>query len=511
MKKTNSKNQFWGVGENKNFGKVAIEYASGKDVILDQHFIQFECLVNEAHQIMLYKVGLMPKDQTIKIIKILEEIKRIDKKGKFILKKELEDVHSNIERYITSKLGIEIGGNLRLGIARNDQVYTDTRMFLREKIISIGNLIIDLINNLNVVAKKHTNTIMPGYTHSRVSQTITYAHWLTAKSYHFLDDLNNLLYDYQQVNLCPLGIFEMAGTHLVIDRKMTAKLLGFDGILKNSLYAANTRGEIETKILADLSIMAMHIKRTMQEIILWSTHEFGFVQIDDLYTTGGTAQPNLKNPDTLEIIRANCARIYGKFLETLITMDGLLSGYNRDTQQTKAILFESLEIIETTLPVFTGILTSLKINEEVMLKGAEINFPTAPDLSVQIAIKGRISFREAFLVVKALIKEGHLKNKISELTPELILKISKEKLGKHIVLTQKEIDEVATPKSRVFACKSEGGPAPESVKKMIEDISKISQQKKKEIEMKKEKIKQALKKLTNEVQNLIYIKSKLPL
>ena len=507
MKNKTTNNPLWSEGEDKNFGKIAVEYAAGQDVILDKAFVQYECLVNQAHQLMLLKQNILPINQVKKILEVLEEIKKLDKEGKFDLKKELEDVHSNVEQYILGKLGIEIGGNLRLGIARNDQIYTDTRMYIRDHVLFISNQLIDLITGLSFEANKYSGVIMPGYTHLRVSQSITYGHWLTAKAYHFLDDLNNLVFNFEQVNKCPLGIFEMAGTQLSIDRKLTAKYLGFDGITENSLYTANSRGEIETKLLADLSILALHIKRTMSEVIMWSTHEFGFVQIDDLYTTGGTAQPNLKNPDTLEIVRANCARIYGKFLETLITMDGLPSGYNRDTQQTKATLFESLEIIETTLPVFTGILTSLKINEEAMLKGAEINFPTAPDLSVQIAIKGIISFREAFLVVKALIKESCLKNKLSELTPELILKISKEKLGKHIVLTQKEIDEVSTPKSRVFACKSEGGPAPESVKKMIEDIKKISQQKKKEIEMKKEKIKQALKKLTNEVQNLIYIKS----
>ena len=148
----------------------------------------------------------------------------------------------------------------------------------------------------------------------------------------------------------------------------------------------------------------------MNEVILWSTDEFGFLKIDDLYTTGGTAQPNLKNPDTLEVVRANCAKIYGRFLETLVIMDSLPSGFNRDTQQTKPALFESISIVEKTLPVFTGIMTSLLVNKEKMAKAAEINFANAPDVAVQIAQKGGVSFREAYKIVKTLIKQKYLKN-----------------------------------------------------------------------------------------------------
>src|SRR3989338_696921 len=309
MKNKTTNNPLWSEGEDKNFGKIAVEYAAGQDVILGKAFVQYECLVNQAHQLMLLKQNILPINQVKKILEVLEEIKKLDKEGKFDLKKELEDVHSNVEQYILDKLGIEIGGNLRLGIARNDQIYTDTRMYIRDNVLFISNQLIYLITGLSFEANKYSGAIMPGYTHLRVSQSITYGHWLTAKAYHFLDDLNNLIFNFEQVNKCPLGIFEMAGTQLSIDRKLTAEYLGFDGITENSLYTANSRGEVETKLLADLSILALHIKRTMSEVIMWSTHEFGFVQINDLYTTGGTAQPNLKNPDTLEIVRANCARI----------------------------------------------------------------------------------------------------------------------------------------------------------------------------------------------------------
>lgn len=499
----NSNNPLWSESEDKNFGKVAVEYAAGQDVVLDQKFVQYECLVNQAHQLMLLKQNILPLYQVKKILRVLVEIQKLDKEGKFILKKELEDVHSNVEQFVLEKLGIEIGGDLRLGIARNDQVYTDTRMFIRNNILLISNQLINLINGLINEAEKNLNTVMPGYTHLRVSQSITYGHWLTAKAYHFLDDLNNLIYDYRYVNKCPLGIFEMAGTQLPIDRKLTASYLGFDGITENSLYTANSRGEIEAKLLADLSILALHIKRTMGEVIMWSTHEFGFIKINDLYTTGGTAQPNLKNPDTLEVIRANCAKIYSRFLETLITMDSLPSGFNRDTQQTKPALFETINIVEQTLPVFSGIMTSLEINTKKMAQGAEINFANAPDVAVQIAIKGNVSFREAYKIVKTLIKEKYLKSSFHELTPKMLSNISEKVLDKKIILTLADLEKVSTPKNCVINRISEGSPSPIQVKLMIKDISKKVKILKNEIETKENVIKKAITELEKSVEKLI--------
>lgn len=503
MKNNNSSNPFWGAGESKDFGKVAIEYAAGKDIYLDSLFVQYECLVNEAHQIMLWKAGILQKNQVKKIVSILEEIRKLDLEGKFFLKKELEDVHSNVEKYVTDKLGIEIGGNLRLGIARNDQIYTDTRMFLRTKLISIIRLITNLINDLVNVAGANTNTIMPGYTHLRISQPITYSHWLTAKCYHFLDDAENIYYDLDQVNQCPLGIFEFAGTQLPVDRDMTAHLLGFKSILRNSLYAANTRGELEIKVLADFSLLAIHIKRTMQELILWSTHEFGLIEIDDLYTTGGTAQPNLKNPDTLEVVRANSSKIYSKLYEMISTMDFLTSGYNRDTQQTKSAIIEAVDVIESTLPVVTGIMTTLKLNKERMEKLANVNFASAPDLSNQIAVKGRISFREAYQIIKYIIKNKYISKSLSEITPKMIDKVADNLLHKSVKVTQQDIDLVATAKQRIVSVKSSGGPQPYEVKNMIKEITKKNYLLRKKIIKTDNFIQNSLKELEKEVHFLI--------
>jgi len=502
MKKQTS-NPFWGAGETKDFGKVAIEYAAGEDVILDQQLVQYECLVNQAHVVMLFKQGLITKKVAKKLLQGLNEIAVLDKHGKFKLQAELEDVHSNVEQYLIKKYGIEIGGYLRLGIARNDQVYTDTILYLKDNLLVIIETLLVLVQNLADKAKRELKTIMPGYSHLQISQPITFGHWLIAKAYHLLDDSENLTHSLETLNQCPLGIVEMSGTHLSIDRKLLAKLLGFAKPTENSLYTANQRGENEAKVLADLSLLALHIRRMIQEIIIFASTEFDLLEIDDLYVTGGTAQPNLKNPDTLEVIRANCPRIYSKFLEVLLIMDIQTSGYNRDTQQTKPALFVALKLMKETLSVFAGILVSLKPNKDQMLKTARLNFATAPDLVSQLCIKGGVSFGEAYQVVKALIKNGYLKKSFEELTPAMVAEASKKVLAKKIVITQANIDAVATAEKCVWSHTSEGGPAPSQVKKQIHSVTKIMVAVEKQMNLIRTKQKQAFSNLGKEIKQIV--------
>ena len=501
--KSSMTNMLWSEGEDQSFGKVAVEYAAGEDVVLDRQFVQYECQVNQAHVVMLHKQGLISKVIAYKLLQGLIEIQKLDEKGNFKLKKELEDVHSNVEQYLIEKYGIKIGGYLRLGIARNDQVFTDTRMWMRQHILFVSEQLIELIQGLTNEAMKYTQTVMPGYTHLRISQPITYAHWLTAKAYHFLDDLNNLLHVYDLVNVCPLGIFEMAGTHLPIDRNLTALLLGFNGVTPHSLYTANQRGELELKLLSDLSLLALHISRSMNEVIIFSTHEFQLLYINDLYTTGGTAQPNLKNPDTLEVVRANMAKFSTSWMENYMIMNTLPSGFNRDTQQTKPILFDTVALMEKTLPVFIGIMTSLTPNKGQMEKVANLNFSLAPDVSNQIVVKGGVSFREAYKIVKTLIKDGSLKESFTELTTELVASVSQKVLGKTVTVSRNDIQSIHTATHSAFAHTSLGGSAPSEVKKQIVLLSNNVNKIKAAIVYKQKNIHSAYKKLNHHVNKLL--------
>lgn len=485
-----------------SFGQVAVSYAAAEDILLDQKLVQYECLVNQAHVVMLSKQGLVSREIAKKLVHGLDEIKALDKQGKFKLKPNLEDVHSNVEQWLIDKWGIKVGSWLRLGIARNDQVYTDTRMWLKDELVVVAKLLMSLIAGLSKVAKVHTQTVMPGYTHLRVSQPITYGHWLMAKAYHFLDDLGSILNTFEAIDSCPLGIFEMAGTHLALDRLMTAKLLGFAKVTANSLYTANQRGELEIKLLSDLSLLALHIRRTMSEVIMFSSYEFGLLKINDAYASGGTAQPNLKNPDVLEAVRAKMAGIWGKLFTLLAIMDPLPSGYNRDTQETKPILFGALKEIEQALPVVEGILTSLQPVKPRMIEVAGMNFSVAPDVAVQLAVKGGISFREAYAVVKLLIGKGWLKTDFSQLTPAMVNKAALTVLGEEFSVSQKDLDVVKTAQAAALGHTSLGGSAPEEVKKQIKQLNQQLKSVEKKIGEKQAAIKQGLELLKQEVKQL---------
>lgn len=462
---------FWKDAVDEEFGSVAIGYAGGADVVLDTQFIPYECDVNTAWVLMLLKQKLIPETVGKKLLLGIASIATQHTKGTYVLNPDLEDVHSNIEQTLISELGIEVGGYMRLGIARNDQVYTDTRMWLRDHIIAVCEQILHLISLALVWSQSQTRTIMPGYTHLRVSQSITAAHWMTAKAYHFLDDVKQIIRWYDIVNYCPLGIAEMAGTHLFIDRAYVSDLLGFTAPTPHSLYSANQRGESEAKIIGELSGLAMHIRRTMSELILFTGGEFGLFEVGSAYTTGGTAQPNLINPDALEAVRASMARIPALGIETTMIMDTLPSGYIRDTQATKRTVFDAFSIMEQSIPVVSGILSSIVPNKKRMEELANSNFATAPDMTNQLSVCGCVSFREAYHVVKAIIKSGSI-DSFTQMTPQLVAKTAMEILKKPIVISQSQINAVATSRASVMAHTSFGGPAPSQVKSMIKKLKK---------------------------------------
>ncbi|KKU87336.1 argininosuccinate lyase [Candidatus Gottesmanbacteria bacterium RIFCSPLOWO2_01_FULL_48_11] len=481
---------FWKDAKDVGFGSVAIAYAGGEDVILDEQFVQYECEINAAWVVMLLKQKLIPQSVGKSLLEGLQTIKTQHSKGIYKLNPMLEDVHSNIEQALIAQYGIEVGGYMRLGIARNDQVYTDTRMWMRDHIVTVCEMVLGLIKVILEWSTHQTHTVMPGYTHLRVSQSITAAHWMSAKAFHFLDDVKQIANCYDIVNTCPLGIAEMAGTHLPIDRAYTAQLLGFAAPTPHSLYTANQRGEIEAKILFELSSLAMHIRRTMSELIIFTGQEFGLFELGRAYATGGTAQPNLVNPDAIEAVRATMAKIPALALETVMIIDTLPSGYIRDTQATKKTLFEAFAYMEKTIPVVAGVLSTLVPHKARMEELANTNFASAPDMTNQLSVCGKVSFRQAYHVVKAIIKSGAISS-FAQLTPGLVRETAIEVLQKPIEVTQEQIDEVASARQCVMAHTSLGGPAPKQVKKMIKKIKKEVRNIAEKLNEKKQKLQQA--------------------
>lgn len=464
--------QSWKLHESKDFWKFAISYAAGKDIILDEQLTQNEIMLDTAHVLMLQKQWIIWKEIAKPLLEALQELKQLDLEGNWKMDPELEDVHSNVEKFLTNKTGIEVGGYLRMGIARNDQIYTNTRMYMREKILMIIAQLASTVNVLVNKAKDHTETLMPGYTHLRPSQPITYAHWLLAKAYYFIDDITNLFATLQQVNKSSLWVVQMAGTHLPIDRQMTSDLLGFDEVSLHAQYTAWIRGELEIKVLSDFSLIAVHIRRIMNEMITFSWVEFGMMEIDDMYSTWGTGQPNLKNPDTLEIVRANCSMFYGKLVQSISMMDMLPGWNNRDCQQTKPWLFEAVDELLDMLPIFTWIMDTTEIYEDRMNELAQVNYGIAPDLCMELAAHGKCSFREVYKVIKYLLKKtDHLKT-LEDLTTEMFETYSEQELGKKITLSQEVIDTFTKVKHVVLNRNSLWGTSVEQSELMIQDLEK---------------------------------------
>lgn len=293
----------------------------------------------------------------------------------------------------------------------------------------------------------------------------------------------------------------MAGTHLPIDRKFTSELLGFSSIAVHAQYIAQQRGELETNVLANFSTIGMHIRRIMNEYIIFSGYEFGMMEIDDLYATGGTGQPNLKNPDTLEIVRANCPTFYSKLMQLFMIMDMLPSGNNRDAQQTKPILFDSVTELEAMLPIFAGIIESTQIYEKRMKELAELNYGIAPDFCMELAVKGKVSFREIYKVVKYLIKVQQIP--LDKLTSKNILETSQELLKKEIHIDQKDIDTFSNVEHVVLNRNSLGGTSDTQCEQMLDDVSAQAQSLQKILSQKQTFQTEADKKLESEIQKII--------
>ena len=320
--------------------------------------------------------------------------------GNFELSEDDEDIHMAIEKALVRKIG-ETGGKLHTARSRNDQVALDMRFYLREQIIQITQYLRNLKDTYLELAEKEIDTVMPGYTHLQRAQPVLLAHYLMAYWEMFDRDEARLNDSYVRTNVMPLGACALAGTGLPIDREYAARLLKFPSISKNSMDAVSDRDFVIEFISAAAMIM-MHLSRFSEDLILWSTDEFNFVEIDDAFTTGSSIMPQKKNPDVAELIRGKTARVYGNLMTILSLMKGLPMTYNRDLQEDKEPLFDTADTIKSSLKILTAMLKRLKFNKKNMLKGASGGFSTATDVAEYLVKKG-VPFRSAHGVVGKLV------------------------------------------------------------------------------------------------------------
>ncbi len=356
-----------------------------------------------AHAEMLGKQGIIPKDDADLIVKTLGEILEDIENGKVEFLVDAEDIHMNIETILIERIG-DVGKRLHTGRSRNDQVALDLRMYLRDEAEGLTSELKETVSVLLNLAEKHTNTIMPGYTHLQKAQPVTFAHHVMAYVSMFLRDLDRLKDAKKRINVMPLGSGALAGTTYPLDREFVAEKLGFSAISRNSMDGVSDR-DFAIEFLSWLSVLMMHLSRFSEELVLWSSHEFAFVEMDDSYSTGSSIMPQKKNPDVAELIRGKTGRVYGSLMALLTTMKGLPLAYNKDMQEDKEAVFDALDTVKMCLPVFRNMVATMKINESTMRKGATGGFTNATDLADYLVKKG-VPFRESHKIVGNIVAKA---------------------------------------------------------------------------------------------------------
>ena len=390
--------KLWGGRFQKATDKKVDDFNSS--IRFDKRMYRQDIRGSIAHARMLGKQNIIPKDDADKIVCELENILKDIEGGKVEFLIDAEDIHMNIEKILTDRIG-EAGKRLHTGRSRNDQVALDIRMFLMDECMDIKEMLLYTLETILNLAKEHTKTIMPGYTHLQKAQPITFAHHCMAYFEMFKRDLLRIEDWYKRVNIMPLGSGALAGTTYPLDRDFVAGELGFDSVTINSLDGVSDR-DFVIELASCFSMVMMHLSRFCEELILWSSHEFSFVEMDDAYSTGSSIMPQKKNPDVAELIRGKTGRVYGHLMGLLTTMKGLPLAYNKDMQEDKEPIFDCIDTIKLCLPVFCDMIATMTVRKDNMLKGSKGGFTNATDAADYLVKKG-MPFREAHSVVGNLV------------------------------------------------------------------------------------------------------------
>ena len=447
----------------------------------DINILNYDILGTQAHCLMLNKIGILTSDELSKILSSLSKIKH-ESKNNGIIKNlpsnddELslsEDIHELIESLVIQEIGIDIGGKMHTGRSRNDQVISDVRMKLRDDVLGICELIINIIKSLIGKSKEHTNTIISCYTHLQQAQIGTVSHYLLSYSFNLLRDLERVSSSFDKINLSPLGSCAIGGTAIPIDRNYTASLLGFQGLLDNSMDATSSRDSM-IEYLSYLSILMSTLSRIAEDFILWSTSEFNYIELSDRYSSTSSVMPQKKNPDPLEIIRSRTSIVIGMLISSLSIVKNLPSGYHRDLQDLKPLLFNSSTIVKESLLIMKGIIDTFKVNKKNTLHSANKSYGVSLDVAEQIVIKYNIPFRKVHKLIGTLVQHA-VKNENLSLS-----QISKDDVNKILKLTHIPIDldelmfilKDTTPEKSILFRNSYGSPNPMQQKDMVHSIEK---------------------------------------
>ncbi|EKN71696.1 argininosuccinate lyase [Neobacillus bataviensis LMG 21833] len=447
--------KLWGGRFTKETNKLVEEFTAS--ITFDQKLAKEDIAGSLAHVQMLGECGIIPMEDAEKIKDGLLSIKKMvdDQEVEFLV--EDEDIHMNIEKLLIEKIG-SVGGKLHTGRSRNDQVATDMHLYLRTKTTELIKLLEDVQKALIGQAKENVETLIPGYTHLQRAQPVSFAHHVLAYFWMFERDKERLIDSLKRINWLPLGSGALAGTTFPINRERVAELLGFETVYPNSMDAVSDRDFI-LEFLSIGSIIMTHISRLSEELVIWSSQEFQFVELDDSFCTGSSIMPQKKNPDVPELLRGKTGRAYGNLIGLLTVLKGLPLAYNKDLQEDKEGMFDTVETLEGSLKLLAPMIDTMTVKKDVMRKAINNDFSNATDIADYLVRKG-LPFREAHEVIGKIVLYAIQSNKF-------LLDLSFEEYQEFSPLFEEDIYQVLAPEHVVAVRNSFGGTAPEQVLKQI--------------------------------------------
>ena len=390
--------QLWGGRFTKETDQLV--YNFNASIGFDQKFYKQDIRGSIAHVTMLAVSGILTDAEKEQIIDGLNGILADVEAGKLEITSEYEDIHSFVEANLIDRIG-DVGKKLHTGRSRNDQVALDMRLYTRDEVVEIKELLVALMKVLHKLMKENLDTYMPGFTHLQKAQPVTFAHHVGAYMEMFKRDYARLCDIYSRMNFCPLGAGALAGTTYPLDRNLTARLLDFAGPTLNSMDSVSDRDYI-IELLSACSTIMMHLSRFSEEIIIWNSNEYQFVELDDSYSTGSSIMPQKKNPDIAELVRGKTGRVYAALTAILTTMKGIPLAYNKDMQEDKELTFDAIDTVKGCLALFTGMIATMKLNKPVMEKSAMNGFTNATD-AADYLVNHDVAFRDAHGIVGQLV------------------------------------------------------------------------------------------------------------
>jgi argininosuccinate lyase len=447
--------KLWGGRFTKKTDQLVEEYTAS--ILFDKELAEEDIQGSLAHVTMLGKCGILPQEDVEKIKDGLHKVREMIRRGEIEFSIHDEDIHMNVEKTLIEQIG-PVGGKLHTGRSRNDQVATDMHLYLRKRVVEFVGLLQKLQEALIGQAKDNLDTIFPGYTHLQRAQPVLFAHHMMAYVSMFQRDIERLQDSYKRINTLPLGAGALAGTTFPIDRHFVAQQLGFDRVYENSLDAVSDRDFI-LEFLADASIIMMHLSRLCEELVLWSSTEYAFIELDDAFCTGSSIMPQKKNPDVAELVRGKTGRVYGNLFGLMTVLKALPLAYNKDMQEDKEGMFDTVRTLQGALQLFAPMISTMKVNRDRMRQAVNQDFSNATDIADYLAGKG-LPFRQAHEVIGKIVLYCIQNNKY-------LLDLSMDEFTQFSNLFDENIYNVLQPEQVVNARNVYGGTAANQVTEAI--------------------------------------------